>query len=46
MLAMSTISDSGQPVGDHRSTTPCMIVSTRLPVAVVVVMTGSRLAGM
>ena len=46
MLAKSTISDSGQPVGDHSSTTPCRIVSESLPVAVVVVKTGRTLAGM
>jgi hypothetical protein len=36
----------GHPVGDQSSTTPCMIVSESLPVAVVVVSTGSRFAGM
>ena len=46
MLANSTISDSGQPVGDHRSTTPCMMVSDSLPPEVMVFITGSRLAGM
>ena len=46
MLATSTISDSGHPVGDHSSTTPCRMVSDSVPVAVVVVSTGSTLAGM
>ena len=46
MLAMSTMSESGHPVGDHSSTTPCMMVSESAPAAVVVVNTGSRLAGM
>jgi hypothetical protein len=32
-------------VGDHRSTTPCKIVSESLPLAVVVVKTGSTFAG-
>ena len=46
MLAKSTMSDSGQPVGDQSSTTPCMMVSDSLPVAVMVVITGRTLAGM
>ena len=46
MLAMSTISDSGHPVGDHSKTTPCMMVSDSAPAAVVVVKTGRTLAGM
>ncbi len=45
MLANSTMSESGHPVGDHSSTTPCMMVSDSLPPAVLVVSTGSRLAG-
>ncbi len=45
-LANSTMSESGQPVGDHNSTTPCMMVSESLPLAVMVCITGSRLAGM
>jgi hypothetical protein len=31
MLAKSTISDSGHPVGDHSSTTPCKMVSESAP---------------
>ena len=46
MLAISTISDSGYPVGDHSSTTPCRIVSDSAPAAVVVVSTGKTFAGM
>ena len=46
MLANSTMSESGQPVGDQRSTTPCMMVSESAPAAVIVVSTGSRFAGM
>ena len=46
MLAKSTISDSGHPVGDHSSTTPCRMVSDSVPAAVVVVNTGRTLAGM
>ena len=45
MLANSTMSDSGQPVGDQSSTTPCRMVSDSAPAAVVVVSTGSRFAG-
>jgi len=45
MLAMRTIRDSGHPVGDQRSTTPCMMVSESRPEAVTVVRTGRRLAG-
>ena len=45
MLAKSTISESGQPVGDQRRITPSMMVSGALPAAVVVTMTGRRFAG-
>jgi hypothetical protein len=45
MLAISTISESGHPVGDQRSTTPCRMVSESRPEAVTVVRTGRRLAG-
>jgi hypothetical protein len=45
MLANSTISDSGHPVGDHNSTTPWRMVSESGPAAVVVVSTGKRFAG-
>jgi len=44
-LATSTMRESGHPVGDQRSTTPCKMVSEAVPVAVVVVRTGSRFAG-
>ncbi len=45
MLAKSTMSESGHPVGDQSSTTPCRMVSDSAPAAVVVVSTGRRLAG-
>ena len=45
MLATSTISESGHPVGDQSRTTPSMIVSESRPEAVTVVSTGRRLAG-
>ncbi len=45
MLANRTMSESGQPVGDQSSTTPCMMVSDSLPPAVLVVSTGRRFAG-
>ncbi len=46
MLAKSTMSESGQPVGDQSSTTPCRMVSDSRPEAVMVVITGRTLAGM
>jgi len=46
MLAISTMSESGQPVGDQSRTTPWRMVSDSVPAAVVVVSTGRRLAGM
>jgi hypothetical protein len=46
MLATNTMSESGHPVGDQSSTTPCRIVSEVTPAAVVVVSTGKTFAGM
>jgi hypothetical protein len=43
---MKTTTDRGHEVGDHRSTTPSMIVSEDLLKGVIDVITGKRFAGM